>query len=160
MTLTEDLLPTRPDEDILAGRVSLVLGGRVHALAVLSIAANREFKEAILARAYELIDLLDEQTELGALLRRLAQGTDDQLALLERYDTGRVLPPRSWIEANASEEELWAATKEVIAAAFPFVDGLRQAVPTLVSLIRTLRAASMSTSPRRTAGLLGWLRRR
>lgn len=157
--LTEAILPTRPDEEILAGRVGVTLGGQSFALPVLSIALNRAYKVELLTYVYALIDLLDEQTELGSLLRHLAQGTERQLDAIALYDQTGVLPPREWIEANATEDELWAATKAVIAAAFPFVDGLRQAVPTLVELIRTLRAASTSTWPRPTAGRRGLFRR-
>lgn len=153
------VLPARSDEDILAGRVRLILGGQPFDLPVLTIAANREFKAALLRRGFELLDLLDEKTELGALMRRLAQGTNDQLDCLAWFDERAQLPSREWIEANATEDELWAATKAVIAAAFPFVDGLRQAIPTLVNLIRTLQGVFTSSSQPTTAGRRGLFRR-
>lgn len=159
MDLAADLLPARGEADVLSRRVGVVLGGQAFNLPVLTIERNRAFKARLVEEATVIIDLLDEQTELGALLRRLAQGTEFQLECLAAFDATGVLPVRSWIEAHATEQELWTATKAVVSAAFPFVDGLRQIGPTLMELARSVRAAPTSSSLPSTAGRRGWLKR-
>lgn len=147
----EPLRIPRAEHDVLAAApIAVTLGGRELALPPLVIADNREWKRklaAVVGSEWVRFASADDTASITAFLSGL---TDPMVDLLLAYDTTGALGDREWIEAHATDAEVYAAMKEVLAVAYPpFADartmpGLGQV---LVSLIGSVSQARMSSSP-------------
>jgi hypothetical protein len=124
------LSPTRSAEDILSGRVRLVIGEAVYDLPALPITKNRLWKEDIDTRLTLLIGGLDAAgTDTAAILTLLSAASDQLMDLLLSYDQSRVLPPREELEEVMTEAQLLSAVLEVWTAANPLVGMGLSAMP-------------------------------
>jgi len=116
-----DLSPERSVEDILAGRLRLVFGGRAFELPVLSRAENRRWRESLDARFQPLADPIDDsdtQAVIG-LMARLAELDEEFLPFVYSYDRTGALPPIEELDELARPHEILRAVLEVRAAANP-----------------------------------------
>ena len=141
----------RPEYLVLAAApIAVTLGGRERLLPPLSIAANRKWKALLAASVGETWVAFGQADDYGAITGLVAGMTDVMLDLLVAYDTSGALGGRAWIEDNATDAELYAAFKEVVAVAYPpfqdarTVPGLAQA---LIGLVASVSQARMSSSP-------------
>jgi len=122
------LLPERSAEDILAGQVRVHLGSRgparvaqTYVLPVLSIAANRKWKESLEGGLQQLLATVDAAgDDLATILAAFSTATPQLLDLLYGYDDTHVLPERERLEEEATDIEVLMATLEVWSAANPF----------------------------------------
>jgi len=120
--------PTRSAEDILAGRIRVMLGGAIYQLPVLSRAASRAWREQLDERFAALTaDLEAAGDNAGQVLERLAAETDALLDMLLLYDQTGALPDRAEIDGTASDAEILRAVIEVWRAANPLAVTLIEA---------------------------------
>jgi len=118
-------LPTRTAEDILAGRVRVVLGGVQYALPVLPRRRSREWLEALDARFAEIASALDEAADdKPRILALLTTQTTGLLEMLRAYDVTDVLPAPEYLDEFATDSEVLVAMVEVWRAANPLADSL------------------------------------
>lgn len=141
----------RPEHEVLAAApIAVTLGGRERLLPPLSIRANREWKRKVADAVGASWVAFGQADDYGAITGLVAGATDTMLDLLIAYDASGALGGREWIEENATDAEVYAATKEVLAVAYPpFQDartlpGLGQA---LIGLIASVSRERMSSSP-------------
>lgn len=139
--------------DVLSGRLRLTFGGRVFELPVLSIAANRRWREGLEARLQPIVDA-SASDDLETIVAALAVAEEDLLDVLLSYDQDHLLPPRDVLEEMARPHELFRAVMDVRAAANPLLGvGLALAAETTPSVSPT-SMSSRSTNGRasRTRG--------
>ena len=127
----------RSEEDILRGVLVVSIGKPVSKkeIPVLSIAENRKWKA-------ELASLVG--TSVGGMkLESVDDGAKVALSLGDRmidmviaYDQSAALGGREWIEANATDAQIYAIARSMIEVAFPFVRDL-------TSLLREVRASGL-----------------
>lgn len=141
----------RPEHEVLgAAPIAVTLGGREKLLPPLSIRANREWKARVAAAVGERWVAFGQADDYGRVVGLVAGLTDPMVDLLLAYDTTGALGGREWIEANATDAEVYAAMKEVLAVAYPpFQDartmpGLGQA---LVGLLASVSRERMNSAP-------------
>jgi len=112
--------PTRSAEDILAGRVRVLLGGVVYELPVLARGASRAWRERLDERFARLGSLLEAAADdASQVLTLLLAETDAMLDMLVAYDQTGVLPDRDALDAIASDAEILRSVIEVWRAANP-----------------------------------------
>jgi len=145
--------PERSLEDILSGRIRLVLGGQTYVVPVLSIRANREWTEGLEG---ELAALLDHLTKAGndsqVIIKHLLTADNRLFDLLVSYDKTGVLPPREELEDLVRPHELLIAVMGIWRAASPLADmGLGVMYPSPV-LSSQPEPEPTSSSPKPTAG--------
>lgn len=147
----------RSDEEVAAGTLTLILGGRPYSLPVLVIDENETwvsaFGKAVQSSAAELSDV--EGVEQAAQF--IAGKTRLIVDLLAAYDRSNRLGGAEWIRTHATAGEAYQAMREVLRAAFPFGDDLERWVPGLRRILATalMKAASSpptSSAPVSTAG--------
>ena len=118
--------PERSVEDILAGRLRLTFGGAAYVLPVLSIAANRRWRERMEARLAPLVNAVGT-TSLIRIVKALSAADEELLVIVCSYDETHVLPPRAELEEIARPQEVLRALMEVRAAANPLL-GVSRAI--------------------------------
>lgn len=138
----------RAETDILArAGVPLVIGGETRLVTPLTIAQNREWKRLLADK----IAGLDIGSSWASFLLRLSTLTDDQVELLVAYDRHNALGGREWIEAHATDTEVWDALKEVLELAYPQLRELKklpigEMIPSIVRLVTGQSMSSASPS--------------
>ena len=117
------LVPERSVEDILTGRIRLVLGGKPYELPVRSIRANREWQETLQSDLQGLLTAVASAGDDAAgILDHLLAADVQLLDLLVSYDADGVLPPRDELEGIVRPNELLLAVIGVWRAASPLAD--------------------------------------
>lgn len=125
--LWPDKLPSRSATDILAGRVRVLLGGKVYDLPVLPRAASRRWLEGLDARFAALGGELEAAgNDTPRILTLLSTQTEALYELLRSYDQSNVLPPREEIDEVASDTQILRAVLEVWRAANPLAAALAE----------------------------------
>lgn len=153
------LLPERLAEDVLAGRIRLVLGGQDYILPVRTIRENRAWREEMASELGLLTGGLAGIDSAPAIMARLAGATDAMQRLLRAYDGGAVLPDLD----DATEPELLKAMFAVLAAAYPFAAAITDQLmsqPELWAMVMaeirgTASSQPTSSPPAPTAGRRG-----
>jgi hypothetical protein len=109
----------RSEGDILAGVLTVVIGGEPFSLRELPIVELREWKGAFTS-AIEGLGNLDpnSSSELGQLMDL---GSGAILDLVVLYDKASVLGGKDAVEKVATETEVYRAFRVMLDAAFPFV---------------------------------------
>lgn len=156
------LLPARSAADILAGEIRFTLGRREpieYTLQVLSIAANRRWKEGLEGSIAQLLNAVDGMgDDLGEIMQAFATITPQLLDALYTYDVDHVLPERDALEEVAGDAEVLRAVLEVWSAANPFArvaialvrgagEEVAQAAPTLEVLTNDSSTPTSSAPP-------------
>lgn len=104
-----DALPERSEDARASGLLRFTLGGSDVELPVLRIRAAREWKKRL-----DEVDVVDGASSLDYPIEVM-------LDLLDAYDVQRILGGRDAIEDRATDQEVFDAFREVLAATFPFV---------------------------------------
>lgn len=115
------LLPDRAVEDVLRGRLQMVLGEQVFVVPVLKIAKADEWRDRLAVEAGAMLGLLAEQPNGAAVMGFLGQNSMALLALIRAYDASDVLPTDDWVRENATEPEVVQAFVLCMAASYPFI---------------------------------------
>ena len=149
--LLPETLPTRSSSDILAGRITLMLGGIAYELPVKSRRASREWVESLDVRFHGLADAL-EVADVPEILRFLAAHADVLYDLLVEYAGPGVLPERDSPLDNATEAEILHATLEVWAALHPLAVALVAGTETPTQTTDSDSSEPPKPSRRPTAG--------
>ncbi len=119
--LIKALLPERAVEDVLTGRLRMVLGGEEFVLPVLTIAKADEWRDTLAATAGNVMGLLEQQATVPSVMAWLSSNTDVLLVLIRAYDVTGVLPDDEWIRENATEPDVLKGFMLLLAASYPFV---------------------------------------
>lgn len=142
--------PIRSEGQITSRQLTVTVGGRDKRLRVLPIGPMREWKQALAEQAVELYGAFGggEEVRDWEGVKAMALGmTDTMLELLLQYDRESDLGGREWLEANATEEEVYDAFKAVAQLAFPFVKDLSRFPALLDLLLDTAAKAGSTNSP-------------
>jgi hypothetical protein len=148
-------LPTPTAEEIVSGRMRIVLGRQDYLLPVLPIERNEQWQRAEDAALGVARALLDEQKEAAETLAFLARQAETMYAQLVAYDglgidpeldrIERILPDWEAARKVATESQILAAFLTVLAFAYPLaVDLLRV---TEVGLFMMASQATASEAP-------------
>lgn len=139
-------------EIVTRAGLPVVLGGVAKRVPPLTIGANRRWKELVVATVREQtgasLASLNDWNTVAALL---VGATDMLLDLLLAYDETSALGGREWIEAHATDEEVYAAFKVVATAAFPFARDAGR-FPSLIAEVLKAVPASSTSSPSPSGG--------
>lgn len=136
----------RSEEDALAGILRLTVGGRERELPVLTIAAARLWKaELVRVLAGQIGEMrFDSIEDTGAIASAVG---DRMLDLVVAYDTGSELGGKEYLEAKATDAEIYLAFRSILEVSFPFVRDL----PSAVAVLQALAASAPSPGPRSTS---------
>lgn len=150
--MPEGPLPERSEAEVVSGVLSVTVGGRKaeeRELPVLSAGRSRAWKRS-LARSM-LVDIASLDLEKPADLAAVGGAVGDRiLDLVIEYDETASLGGREWLEANATDEELYSLFRRLLDVSFPFVHDLRTAITELRALgMGDLLAAAVSAGGRR-----------
>lgn len=155
------LLPERSVEDVLAGKLRLVLGGTPFTLDVLTIDKADEWRAGLLVAFGDVVGQLEEQVNVPGVVAFLGSNTASMLVLIRAYDQAGVLPDNDWIRSHATEPEVLRAFVLILAASFPFIASAIDILatnPAALGMVlsefgpRTPVGSPSSTSPSPTAG--------
>jgi hypothetical protein len=140
----------RSEEDVLAGVLRVTVGGRERELPVLTIALARAWKaELVSVLAGQIGGMrFDSIEDTGAIAAAVG---DRMLDLVVAYDTGATLGGREYLEAHATDAEMYLAFRSVLEVSFPFVRDL----PSAVAVLQALAASAPSLEPRSTSPSFG-----
>jgi hypothetical protein len=153
----DELIPSRSVEDILAGRLSVSLGGTTYVLPELAMEATDEWAQSIDERLRGLLSLIDNMGEGSGMLDLFTAAAgfqDDMLDTLIAFDTTSVLPSRAEIRKLATHTQLmfalmgvWASTKSPLAAT---VVAVLRSLPTQTGTapVRISRSSAKGTGRR------------
>lgn len=139
----------RSEEDVLRGVLLVSLGKPpvTKEIPVLSIAEARKWKAA-LGRTLggEVANMsLERLQDAGPIALAVGDRTVD---LVLAYDTTAALGGREWIEANATDAQLYGLLRRLVEVSFPFVRDLK----TLVSELRAIGLADLLGSAASLSG--------
>lgn len=142
----------RSDDEILAGVLTVQVGGAERSLRVLRITEERvwtkQFGEAVGSIANLDVDLSapSAMSQLaGVVATKLGDGI---LGLVLAYDVDNVLGGRTTVEAAASTEEVYRAFRQIFEVVNPFV----RDVQTAISYLQMILKATPSTPASSTNG--------
>jgi hypothetical protein len=140
----------RSEEDALAGVLRVTVGGRERELPVLTIAVARAWKaELVKVLAGQIGEMrFDSIEDTGAVAAAVG---DRMLELVVAYDTGSELGGREYLEAKATDAEIYAAFRSILEVSFPFVRDL----PSAVAVLQALAVSAPSLEPRSTSSSSG-----
>ena len=149
--------PLRPDEEVAGGYISATLGGQVKRLLVLPRARNRDFQKVYAEHIRTTLTNAGKLDDLEDVIEVMSSSIDEMLDVVLTYDESAALGGREWIDAHATDREIYELFKQVTHAAHPFGRDLLAVIPDLRALLlrATLRMAgspSTSSSRRSTAG--------
>ncbi len=146
------MIEQRSDEDVLRGVLVASIGRTKKELPVLAIADSRKWKvELGRVLGGEIAGMKLDGIEDGSAIA-LAVG-DRTLDLVLSYDVDAALGGREWVEANATDEEVYHLLRRLIEVTFPFVRDLRSLVAELRALgLADLVASARSLAPSSTNG--------
>jgi hypothetical protein len=149
--------PLRSDEEVAGGFISATLGGQVRRLPVLPRARNREFQKVYADKVRTTIANAGKLGDLEDVIEMMSSSIDEMLDIVLFYDESATLGGREWIDAHATDREIYDLFKQVTHAAHPFGKDLLALIPDLRSMllratIRMAGSASTSSSRRSTAG--------
>ena len=126
-------MPSRSEEDVLAGVLRVTVGSVEKTLSVRRIRAARDWKKSLARNLVGGIGRID--------VRSLADGGDVAAAFGDRvldlvveYDSAAELGGREWLEDHATDEEIYAIFRSILEVSFPFTRDLRTAVAELRAL--------------------------
>lgn len=114
-------MPARSPEDILAGRVRVMLGGTTHILPVLPRGPSKRWLEQLDDRFAALAMSLDAAADTPAIMSLLVSETEALYDLLLSYDQSGILPSRDEIDETATDAQILQAVLEVWRAVHPLV---------------------------------------
>ncbi len=157
------LLPDRSVEDILRGRLQMVLGDETFVVPVLKIGKADDWRDRLAVEAGATLGLLGEQPNGAAVMGFLGQNSTTLLGLIRAYDVNGVLPTDDWVRENATEPEVVQAFVLCVAASYPFISAaldilaanpgaLRIVLEEFGSQPRSTSGPSTTSSPTATAG--------
>lgn len=137
---------SRSEEEALAGILRVAVGGRERELPVLTIVAARAWKaELVSVLAGQIGEMrFDSIEDTGAIASAVG---DRMLDLVVAYDTGSELGGKEYLEAKATDAEIYAAFRAILEVSFPFVRDL----PSAVAVLQALAASAPSLEPRSTS---------
>lgn len=137
------VVPARSEDQVVGAILEVAVGGRKKGLRVLTMRESRKWK-------IELVDV-----GVGGIGKIDLRGTEDVaplfdaaadkiLDLVVRYDVDGSLGGREWLEANATDAEVYGIFRRCLEVSFPFVRDLR----TALAEIRALGLADLLASAR------------
>lgn len=143
MPPTSEARPARSEDAIFAPggpTIPLVLGGVEKPIRQLPVRRNEAWKrELASALATKLSGPAAGGIDSVESLSALFTGAQDlQIELLLAYDVEGRIGGRDWLEDNATPAEIWAAFKEVLYAAFPFLADARRTPAIVGQLLEQL----------------------
>jgi hypothetical protein len=140
----------RSEEDVLAAILRVTVGGRERELPVLTIAAARAWKaELVKALAGRIGEMrFDSIEDTGAVASAVG---DQMLDLVVAYDTSSALGGKAYLEAKATDAEMYLAFRSILEVSFPFVRDL----PAVVAVLQALADTAPSLAPRPTSSSSG-----
>lgn len=137
--------PAARESEAFDGLITVRLGGVDKGLRPLPITKNRAWKARLAERIRGALDGFEARDWPG--IYTLAAGlVDEQVELLIAYDVEGRLGGREWIEANATEREIYEAFKAILEEAFPPLADARR-FPRLVGELLPQLLASSGSSP-------------
>lgn len=117
----------RTEDEIVAGTLTVSLGGVKKSVRILSIREARVWKLALVnAVGQDVAGMrLDGAGDIAPLLDT---ATDKMLELVVGYDVDGSLGGREWLETKATDAELYAVFRRFLEISFPFVRDIRSAL--------------------------------
>jgi hypothetical protein len=146
-----ELTPAEEEAILARSGIRIVLGGHVKLVVPLTLDQNREWKKGL----GEIIGVVFGSLGASAsdwteLVATVAAMSDKHVDLLIAYDQAGSLGGREWINAHATEREIWDGLKAVLDEAFPHLAELLRKVPPAVlipTVLQLLRSSTSSPSP-------------
>jgi len=140
----------RSEEDVLGAILHVTVGGRERELPVRTIASARAWKaELVKVLAGRIGEMrFDSIEDTGAIASAVG---DQMLDLVVAYDESAALGGREYLEAKATDAEIYLAFRSILEVSFPFVRDL----PAVVAVLQALAASAPSLAPRPTSSSFG-----
>lgn len=133
----------RSIEDVLGGRLRVVLGGKEFILPVRSIASNRRWVDSLDAKLGSLLATVSSSGDYASLVGAVESiEPENLLDLVIAYDEDHVLPARDELLELARPHELLQALKAIRRVQNPLAD---------VGLVAVLGANAGTSSPASTS---------
>jgi hypothetical protein len=133
----------RSIEDVLAGRLRVVLGGKAFILPVRSIASNRRWVDSLDAKLSSLLATVSTSGDYATLVGAVESiEPENLLDLVIAYDEDGVLPARDELLELARPHELLQALKAIRRVQNPLAD---------VGLVAAFGASAGTPSPASTS---------
>lgn len=126
-------MSARTEEEILSGLLLVSIGGHQRELPVRPIVSARAWKRTLVGSlavgigSMELANIVDGGNVAAAF-------GDKVLGLVAEYDESGALGGREWLEANATDEQVYGLFIRLLHVTFPFVTDLRSALAELSAL--------------------------
>lgn len=134
--MPEEPLPERSEGEIVSGLIHVTIGGRRaehRELPVLAAGASRAWKRELAKALIGDVGAMDLETVSD--LSTVGSSVGDRiLDLVVAYDITASLGGREWLEANATDVELYGLFRRLLEVSFPFVRDLRTAIAELRTL--------------------------
>lgn len=150
------LIPERTADEILSGEVTLYFGrpAQPYALEVLTIGANRRWKESLEGHLAGLLEQLDSAgDDMASVFAAFSASTDQLLDALYAYDQGHALPAREALEEEATDQQVLLATLGVWSVANPFAAVALAALRTMAQVpLASTPPQPLDSSSKRTNG--------
>jgi hypothetical protein len=135
----QPLAVVRSEEDASAGVLLVTIAGQTRTVPVLRRRESRAWKKQA-ATQFGATDIPDNP-DLGEFMVSLMDVADEAiLDLVVSYDQTSALGGREYLDAKATDRELWDALEAMVTAAFPFAgeSPLRSAVATFGEQLKGL----------------------
>lgn len=146
--------PLRPESEAAGGFIPVSVGGQTRHLPELKRHRNREWKERFQQTVTDTLDKSRALDDLEDVVQLIAGSSDVQLDLLVAYDESGALGGREWLDTHATDREIYAALKKVVAVAFPEMPDLLTRMPQLIGLVveAAMRRSRSTSSSRPSTG--------
>ena len=139
----------RSEEEILAGTLTVTIGGAEVPLRELRIKELREWKKTLGSVVGEIadIDFMTTPGDISKMVGTVTELAGDRITdLVLAYDKEGALGGREAIEETASATEVYRAFRKMLEAAFPFISDVQTAVSQAQALMQAVQSAPASST--------------
>jgi hypothetical protein len=149
--------PLRPDDGTAERVVPVTLGGQAKRLPELRRIQNRDFQAYYAVAIRDTIQAAGELNDLEDVIELMSSSIDKMMEIILVYDKTGATGGREWVDANATDREIYEAFKKVTHAAHPFGQDILGMIPDLRamllrSMMRMVGSKSTSSSRQNTDG--------
>lgn len=107
-------------EEVLAGLLTVTVGGIEKSIPTLSIRDAREWRKRLAAEVAPIAGLQIDANDWAGMPAKLQLAEDTMLELIVAYDRSGALGGREWLEEHAMPRELGPVFTACVEAVFPF----------------------------------------
>ncbi len=108
------------EEEVLAGLITVTVGGLERSMPTLSIRDAREWRKRLAAEVAPIAALQIDANDWAGMPAKLQLAEDTMLELIVAYDRTSALGGREWLEEHAKPRELGPIFTACVEAVFPF----------------------------------------